>query len=279
MKTIIYTLIILSSLLFGACVPESTVKHYNEHIVFSGKIENTNIKTFQLFKQVSSIDWKVVKTIELDENNAFKYAFQDSLASYYRMTSEGFDLNIHLSPKDSVFMTFNSNDPLLTVKVKGERGKHENRYLLAKKFFINKYFTDSLYQLPEEDFHKQIKFVRKEFLYALNEANIKNGAFRKRERIAIDYLMAKLMINYPNVNKVIKENLVGLSLDYFGFKSSVLAEFEGCMMIPEYVDFYTNLILYDLKDRNDFSKEAFNEVIRSYLKQVENINEMERILF
>ena len=279
MKSLVYTLAIISCLFLGSCVPESTVKHYNEHIVFSGKIENTDIKSFQLFEQVSSIDWKVVKTIELNEDNTFKYSFQDSLASFYRMTSADFDLNVHLSPKDSVFMTFDAKDPLLTVKIKGDRGKHENRYLMAKKFFINKYFTDSLYQLPESDFHKDIKFIRKEFLYALNEANIKNGEFRKRERIAIDYLMAKLMINYPNVNQLIRDNQVGLSKDYYGFKSSVLDEFEGCMDIPEYVDFYTNLILYDLKVENDFSKEAFGKVINKYLKKEENRKEMNRVLF
>ena len=279
MKSIIYISTVLSIVLLGSCVPESTVKHYNEHVVFSGKIENTNVKSFQLFEQVSSIDWKVVKTIELNEDNTFKYAFQDSLASYYRMTSEAFDLGVYLSPKDSIYMTFDAKDPLLTVKVKGEHGKHENRYLLAKKFFINKYFTDELYQLPEEDFHKEIKFIRKEFLYALNEANIKQGEFRKRERIAIDYLMAKLMINYPNVNTLIKEGQVSISSDYYGFKTSVINEFEGCMEIPEYVDFYTNLILYDLKADNDFSKEAFSKVINTYLKNPENIKEMNRILF
>lgn len=279
MKTVIYLLAALSTLILGSCVPESTVKHYNEHIVFSGKIENTNVKSFQLFEQTSSIDWKVVKTIELDENNTFKYAFQDSLASYYRMTSESFDLAIHLSPKDSIYMTFDAKDPLLTVKVKGEHGKHENRYLLAKKFFINKYFTDSLYQQSEENFHKDLKFIRKEFLYALNEANIKNGAFRKRERIAIDYLMAKLMVNYPHVNALIKEGQVKLSSDYYGFKSTVLDEFPECMSIPEYVDFYTNLILYDLKEENDFSKEAFEKTIKKYLKEDANIKEMNRVLF
>lgn len=279
MKTLIYITAIISSLFFGSCVPESTVKQYNEHIVFSGKIENTTVKSFQLFEQVSSIDWKIVKTIELDENSEFRYTFQDSLASYYRMTSEAFDLNVHLSPKDSVFMTFDATDPLLTVKVKGDRGKHENRYLLAKKFFINKYFTDSLYQKSESDFHKDIKFIRKEFLYALNEANIKNSAFRKRERIALDYLMAKLMINYPHVNELIKEGQVKLSLDYYEFKSTVLNEFPECMTIPEYVDFYTNLILYDLKEDNDFSKEAFEKTIQKYLKEDKNIKEMNRVLF
>ncbi len=279
MKNLIYTLAILSTLFVSSCVQERTVKQYNEHIVFSGKIDNASIKSFQLFEQVSSIDWKIVKTIELDENSEFKYVFQDSLASYYRMTSEAFDLNIHLSPKDSVFMTFDAEDPLLTVKVKGERGKHENRYLLAKKFFINKYFTDSLYQKGEDDFHKELKFIRKEFLYALNEANIKNGDFRKRERVAIDYLIAKLMINYPYVNLLIKEGQVELNDDYYGFKSSVLTEFPDCMSIPEYVDFYTNLILYDLKLDNDFSKPAFEKVIKKYLKEEQNIKEMNRVLF
>lgn len=270
----------LSVLLFlGSCVPENSVKHYNEHIVISGKIENTSASSFQLFEQVSSIDWKAIKTIELDENREFKYAFQDSLASYYRMTNEDFDLNVYLTPKDSVYVIFDAKDPLLTIKVKGERGKHENRYLLAKKFFINKYFTDSLYQLPEDDFHKEIMFIRKEFLYALNEANIKQGEFRKRERIALDYLIAKLLLNYPYVNAMIKEGQVELSTDYFAFKSSVLSEFDGCMVIPEYVDFYTNLILYDLKVKNDFSKEAFSKAIQSYFNENENIEEMKRVLF
>jgi len=279
MKVYILTLIGLGSLLLGSCVPDKVVKHYNEHIVFSGKIENTSAKSFQLFEQVSSIDWKAFKTIELDENNEFKMAFQDSLASYYRMTNEEFDLNLYLSPKDSVFLSFNAKNPLLTVKVKGEHGKHENRYLLAKKFFINKYFTDSLYQLPESDFHKEIKFIRKEFLYALNEANIKQGEFRKRERIALDYLMAKLMLNYPHVNTLIKDKQVNLSSEYYSFKKSVLSEFDNCMNVPEYVDFYTNLILYDLKESNDFSKEAFTKTIQVYLKKEENIKEMNRVLF
>lgn len=279
MRTIVYILSIIGSVFLGSCVSDNAVKHYNEHIVFEGKIEHTKLRTFQLFEQVSSIDWKIVETIRLNPDNSFKFAFQDSIASYYRITNEEFDLNIYLSPKDSVYLTFDSHDPLLTVKVKGERGKHENRYMLAKKFFINKYFTDSLYQLSEEDFHKEIKFIRKEFLYALNEANIKQGVFRKRERIAIDYLMAKLMVNYPNVNKLIKEGQVTLSEDYYSFKSSVLSEFDGCMDIPEYVDFYTNLILYDLKVNNDFSKEAFNSAIKKYLKEDRNIEEMNRVLF
>lgn len=279
MKTFVYILSITASVLLGSCVSDNAVKHYNEHIVFEGKIEHTKLRTFQLFEQISSIDWKIVETIRLNPDNSFKFTFQDSLASYYRMTNEEFDLNIYLSPKDSVYLTFDAHEPLLTVKVKGERGKHENRYLLAKKFFINKYFTDSLYQLPEEDFHKELKFIRKEFLYALNEANIKQGIFRKRERIAIDYLMAKLMINYPNVNRLIKEGQVSLSKDYYSFKPSVLAEFDGCMKIPEYVDFYTNLILYDLKTNNDFSKEAFTKAIKKYLKEDNNIKEMNRVLF
>lgn len=279
MKRFTYIIICIGSLLIASCVPDQVVKQYNEHIVFSGEIKNSGVRSFQLFEQVSSIDWKVVKTVELDETNQFKFAFQDSLPSYYRMTSEDFDLNVYLAPKDSIYLTFDSKDPLLTVKVKGEKGKHENRYLLAKKFFINKYFTDSLYQQSEEDFHKDIKFIRKEFLYALNEANIKHGEFRKRERIAIDYLIAKLMLNYPHVNGLIKEGQMQISSDFYSFKESVLAEFENCMAIPEYVDFYTNLILYDLKAENDFSKEAFEKTIHKYLKKDENRKEMNRVLF
>ncbi len=52
MKVYILTLIGLGSLLLGSCVPDKVVKHYNEHIVFSGKIENTSAKSFQLFEQV-----------------------------------------------------------------------------------------------------------------------------------------------------------------------------------------------------------------------------------
>lgn len=277
----IYKVIALSilGLFMASCVSEEAVKEYNTQIVFSGKIENTKVSSFQLFKQVSSIDWKIVDSVVLDDQNRFKFAFKDSVADYYRMTSRDFDMNIYLSPKDSIHLTFDALDPLKTVKVKGEHGKHETRYLLAKKFFINTYFTDSLYQLPEEDFHKQIKFIRKEFLFALNEANIHKPEFRKQERLAINYLMAKLMLNYPEINTLLKEDQVELSKDFYSFKESVLEEVDNGLQIPEYVDFYTNIVLYDLKKKNDFSKEAFQKVIKRYFKKEENIKEMNRILF
>lgn len=262
-----------------SCVSDERVKKYNTHIVFSGKIENSTATSFQLFEQVTSIDWKLIDSIALDKEHNFKYSFTDSIASYYRMTSRDFDFNVYLSPKDSVHLSFDATDPLMSVKVKGEHGKHEIKYLLAKKFFINKYFTDSLYQLNEEEFHKQIKFIRKEFLFALNEANIQKPEFRKQERLAINYIMAKLMLNYPEINKDIKDNKSDLSADYYSFKESVLEEIDNGLKIPEYVDFYTNVILYDLKKNSDFSKESFEKVIEKYFKNPENIIEMKRILF
>lgn len=274
-----YITALLLSVILVSCVSEERVKKYNEHIVFSGQIENTDLSSFQLFKQTSSIDWKLVETINLDENKRFKFSSQDSLANYFRITSKDFDLNIYLSPKDSFSIKFDAKNPLLSIKFKGENGKHENRYLAAKKFFVEKYFTDSLYQLPETEFHKQIKFIRKEFLFALNEANIKQSDFRSRERRALNYIIAKLMVNYPHINHLIKENQVALSDDYYSFKDSVLEEIEGGLEIPEYVDFYTNLILYDLKEGNDFSKPAFEKTISKYFKSTENVKEMNRILF
>lgn len=279
MKILNGIILLTLGMLFGSCVSDEAVKKYNNHIVFSGKIDNVDMTSFQLFKQVSSIDWKIVDSIVLDDQNTFKYTFKDSLADYYRITSKDFDLNIYLSPKDSVYLTFDGNDPLTSVKVKGERGKHETRYLLAKKFFINKYFTDSLYQLNEEEFHKQMKFIRKEFMFALNEANIQKPEFRKQERMAINYLMAKLMLNYPEINTLIKDEQVKLSSDYYTFKESVIQEVDNGLEIPEYVDFYTNIILYDLKEKKDFSREAFDKVIHHYFKKEENIKEIKRILF
>jgi len=274
-----YFVTLVASVLLLSCVSEERVEVYNKHIVFEGKIENTNISSFQLFKQTSAIDWRFVDSIQLNADNTFKYTFEDSLSDYYRMTSKDFDVNLYLSPKDSLILNFDAKDVLLTVKYKGEHGKHENRYLAGKKFFVEKYITDSLYQLPENEFHEQLKFIKKEFMFALNEANIKQSDFRARERRAIAYIQAKIMVNYPYINHLISEGQVGLTSDYYNFKTAVLEEFDGCLEIPEYVDFYTNLILYDLEEAGDFSKPAFQKVIEKYFKNPEHIKEMNRILF
>jgi hypothetical protein len=281
MKKLAFLLsILVPSILIISCVSEESLKEYNTHIALAGKIDNKKDASVQLFKQISPTELKLVEKKALNDQGEYHFVLIDSLANYYRLISGNQEWNLYLSPKDSIYFTFDANDPFHTVRVKGKRGKHENNYLNAKDFFTKeKLITDSLFNQTEKEFHKEMKYIKKQYLFALNEANVQHQDFRRDERIAIDYFIGKLMYLYPRMNQNIAQNQVALSDNYYEFLSALAVENSDFIDIPEYVDFMSNLILFEYSEnKSKDSTATLNTYISKYFKETSNIRKIKKIM-
>ncbi|MCT4664387.1 MAG: hypothetical protein N4A45_04035 [Flavobacteriales bacterium] len=258
------------------CVSETAVQEHNRQIAFAGKVENASVEKMRFFKQISPVEWRLHAEIPLDKQGNFHLHFEDTLAQYYKLSCGKVEWNLFLSPKDSLYMTFDEKTPFKTIRNKGKRGKHENNYLNSKAFFIQKHFVDSIFQMNEKDFHKEIKYIKKQFLFAINEANIQQKGFRMKERNAIDYMMGKLLYLYPKINKDISSGTIKLSDHYYEFMDALAVENTQFIDIPEYLDFMSNLILYEYSEMDP--KPMIEEVILKYFKEPANIQKVKKIL-
>lgn len=257
-----------------SCVDEEVNKRYITHI--HTELEIKNIETPQskvyLQKRSSTMDMIVVDTLDFNPSGEISFNLKDSVAHYYRLIHQDFYLDLFLSPRDSLRISFDNDDMMTSLKFKGERGKQQNRYLAAKRFFMQKYVTDSLFALEPEAFSKELVHIRKEYMFALNEANLKNQDFRKSERRAIDYIMAKLELIYPAYYEKFHGAPLLLPNGYYDFVSDYQSEDPILLTIPEYVDFFSSYILlkaFTLNENPDYSKESLDKEIDLVFKHEE----------
>ncbi len=261
-------------LLTIACVEEKAKKKYITRIHTVVNIENIEHLDANVFlqKRVANIEMKNIDTLSFTEEGKLVFNIQDSIPNYYRLIHHDFYLDLYLSPRDSLSIKFDNKDMMMSLKFKGERGKQQNRYLAAKRFFMYKYATDSLFMQEPMAFNNSLLKIRKEYMFALNEANLKEQSFRKSERRAIDYILAKLELIYPSSYEKLKGAPLLINPNYYDFVQNYHSEESILLDIPEYIDFYSSYIIlkaFTLNENTNFSKENIDTEIDKTFKSKE----------
>ncbi len=270
------TRIILISLLLLtiSCVQEKAKEKYITRIHTTLQIDNIAHPEANVFlqKRGENIDLNNIDTLNFTEGGNLVFNFEDSIPGYYRLIHHDFYFDLYLSPRDSLHIHFDNLDLMTTLKIKGERGKQQNRYLAAKRFFMNKYVTDSLFMQEPKPFNKSLLKIRKEYMFALNEANLKQQGFRKVERRAIDYILAKLELIYPSNYEKLKGAPLLINEDYYDFVDNYHSEDQILLQIPEFIDFYSSCIIlkaFTLNENTTYSKEDIESEIDKTFKKEE----------
>ncbi len=272
MKKIILLISVL--IMTISCVEETAKKKYITRIHTEINIENIKHPEANVFLQRrgDNIDMNNIDTLSFEEGSNLTFNLQDSVPNYYRLIHHDFYLDLYLSPRDSLSIHFDNNEMMTSLKFKGERGKQQNRYLAAKRFFMNKYITDSLFMQEPAIFNKSLLKIRKEYMFALNEANLQEQDFRKIERRAIDYILAKLELIYPSNYEKLRGAPLLISKDYYDFVANYHSEDPILLGIPEYIDFYSSYLIlkaFTLNENTTYSKEEIDVEINKTFKSEE----------
>ncbi len=254
-----------------SCVEEKAKKKYITRIHTEVEIEHLQHPEAKVFlqKRLKNIEMDNVDTLSFTEEGKLVFNIQDSVPNYYRLIHHDFYLDLYLSPRDSLSIRFDNDALLTSLKFKGERGKQQNRYLAAKRFFMQKYVTDSLFMQEPTAFNNSLLKIRKEYMFALNEANLKQQDFRKKERRAIDYILAKLELIYPSSYEKIKGAPLLIHADYYDFTHKYHSEDPVLLEIPEYIDFYSSYIIlnaFTLNENTNYSKEDIDAEVEKAFK-------------
>ena len=267
-------LVIVFSFLVLLSCDESQNKAQSGQLLVNGLAEELKTERLLLFQNQTVFSSRVIDTILVNQNGEFSFSIDDSLNFNYTLRSENSEQTLFLKPDGILNITLSSKNPTQFEGVLNA----ENTYLQTKKQLKKQLINQDLYQLSESDFEDKTVQLRKTFLQALKKEPLSSG-FQTRERIAIDYILASLFLNYPHVNQSITDGENKLSIDFRSKIDAYIVEIDGGMDISEYADFFSYLVLYDIQTNGKFNRPTIKATVERYFRNPKNQYQLMKILF
>ncbi|MGB0427728.1 MAG: hypothetical protein ACPGEC_02240 [Flavobacteriales bacterium] len=272
MKIIKYLTLVFLFALFSCETSQKNTQ--SSHFLVHGEAEALAGEHVLLFQNQTVFSSRVVDTILVNQDGEFRFSVDDSLNFNYTLRSKKIEQELYLKPNGSLNIRLLPENP---TQFEGSLGA-ENTYLQTKKQLKIQFINQALYQLSEVDFEHKTVQLRKTFLQALKKAPL-TLEFQTRERLAIDYILASLFLNYPYVNQSIIEGKSKLSTAFKSKIDNYIVELDGGMHVSEYADFFSYLVLYEVQSNAKFNQLSVETAVKHYFKNPENQYLLMKMLF
>jgi thiol-disulfide isomerase/thioredoxin len=187
MKKFIPT-IIIAAILLSACTSKKP-----KTVELNGQLKNYS-NNYALLISEGLID-----SIVVAEDGSFTKIVELYTPAYYNLRVGRLNTTLFLSPKSSLSVTIDMDNPTEIPVFKGNTASI-NSYIFNAKLIFRGLFNDfkGLYSSPQDVFIEKLDSVKSEIFSLLNESQIDDKQFKELERSRIEYSFMGVMYDYPN---------------------------------------------------------------------------------
>ena len=240
MKSVVIKFSIVFALLFAIMVKNANSQN---EIIISGILQNTKPKSIVLLTKNTMPDVHT-DTTYLDKTGKFKLKIQTTKSNYYILRQGENELDLFLTPGDSITLTADINKLLQTVKFTGNNSA-VNQYLVSKQLLSNKIYSGvrALFALPKDSFVTKCDSLKdvctNNFEQFLSSEKNVSKEFITIERASLLYEWMLYRFNYfGSCMRTQKITNFDVNSDYFDFVSEIdlnnhqllnLWNYKGCL--------------------------------------------------
>ncbi len=254
-----YTLFVLNAFVmsgqnvFSASVEIQNLSSLNNTVI-SGKVKHPTSSPlrFKYFRNNIALEDAYLE-VPILEDSSFRLSFTlESPNPLYLQLDGQAEIEIYVAPKDSLYLTFDAQNPIQTINFEG-KGSAENEYLLKSKPYFEALKKDNLIKTyvgveEEQSYRKQLDLIHQKMLAYFAQAQSSKWAasFQHYAKANIDYWWASQLLKTKKRHRGTRNARFSdvEQFDYYDFLTNVNVNNDFVLNNRYYLEFVEQFVKF-----------------------------------